>query len=374
MPGPDRHDQASRDCSGIRPAEASLQRLSDSSFETWYRQREYTRNIREGKPFFNSPSKIQPASRHSPSRFIQCHRRAWYDYFNAPEEDDPPKGIYWFGNRFEEDLVMPYLSDIVADEDTYACNSLWVDYTIETDLGEVRVKGETDPVIVDEDSIPQLLLEIKTKRSVEGLSEPNLHHRAQVHAYLHGLSEKYDIDLEKAAIVYGSRTSLDIEVFEIKFDDEFWNETVLSWAANQTRYRTIGSLPPAAPEHDWECEFCTFKERCGRGDRESIDKGAIGLLPVYQYPRSETVEYLDGHFGAKLTPALAHAYPELAKQYGVYRWSCTSCDSTFHWNEIEIELESMRAPECPECSRDDDRGWLSGPSPSEQSRLYRGDG
>ncbi|WP_439330926.1 CRISPR-associated protein Cas4 [Halorubrum ezzemoulense] len=350
-----------------------VKRLRESTFENWYRDRKYAENIRQGKPYFNGPPKVQPTSRHSPSRLLQCHRRSWYNHLNSAEEDGPPQGIFWFGTRFEEDLIMPFLSDTVINKETYACNSLWVDYTVDTDHGEVRIKGETDPVIVDEDSVPLLLLEVKTKQSVDGLSEPNQHHRAQLHAYLHGLSEKYDTDLERAAIIYGSRSTLETEVFEVEFDQAFWEDTVLQWAADQTKYRTYGALPPAEPEHDWECKFCSYRERCGRGDREYSDSGPVGLLPIFSdYPRQSVVEYLDSHPDSKLTPTLAHNHPSLVENYGAYDWSCSACEATYSWNAIDPP-SSSHAPRCPECRENGEKGWLSGPTPDEQLRIEGAD-
>lgn len=366
------HSRSDRESDHSYP-EAILSRLGSDTFANWYRRRERSQNVREGKHYFNGPSKINAQSRHSPSALLQCHRRTLYSYFNSPEETEDPSGIFWFGSRFEENVIMPYLIETISDDDTFARNSLWVDYTIETDAGEIQFKGETDPVIVDEHSTPLLLLEIKTKRSIEDLNEPNIHHKAQVHAYLRGLNEKYEVDLDKAAIIYGSRTTLDIEIFEIEFDQEFWDEVVLQWAAEQTDYRTFGNLPPAEPEYDWECKFCSFRERCGRGDSEHSDGTPLGLLPVYsEYPRQKVIDYLDAHPGTRLTPTLANVYPDLIEEYDVYHWSCSACDSDFEWDAIDGLPESNRAPRCPDCHDTEQKGWLSGPTLVQQ-RAMRGE-
>ena len=366
MDNPELRSTSEEDAGDKASPRVVFERLEDSPFEKWYRDRVYSENIREGRPYFNGPSKVQPTSRHSPSKLLQCHRKSWYSHLNSPEEDGPPRGIFWFGTRFEEDLIMPYLTDMVTDENTYACNSLWVDYTVDTEHGKVRIKGETDPVIVDKNSVPILLLEIKTKQSVDNLSEPNRHHRAQLHAYMYGLSEKYDVDIEQAAVVYGSRSTLEIEAFEVEFDRTFWKDTVLQWAAIQTKYRTYGVLPPAEPKHDWECNFCSYRERCGRGDREYSDGGPVGLLPVFaEYPRQKVIEYLDSHPDSKLTPTLAHRHPSLVEQYGAYEWSCSSCEASYDWDDVNPP-SSSRAPRCPECRDNGEKGWLSGPNPDEQ--------
>lgn len=352
-------------------SEDHLSRITRQSFDEWYQEQERAQNIREGQHYFNYPGRISSPSRHSPSSLLQCQRKSIYKHLNSPEEDHDPNGIFWFGNRFEEEVIMPYLTEVVTQKGTYACNSLWIDFSVETNAGKIRIKGETDPVIVDEHASPLLLLEVKTKRSIEDLSTPNPHHKAQVHAYLYGLAEEYEQYPETAAIIYASRTSLDIEVFEVEFDEDFWEETVLDWASKQTSHRIHGDLPPSNPEYDWECEFCSFRERCGRGEREYSDGHPTGFLPVYSdYPRQKVLNYLEVHTGSKLTPTLAQAYPELVEKYGSYDWSCSKCEAEFNWDEIK-RRKAAGAPECPECKNNGHNGWLSGPTPAEQHELRR---
>lgn len=173
---------------------------------------------------------------------------------------------------------------------------MWIDDTVETPDGEeLRFRGSTDPVIVDRESEPLLVTEVKTKSSLDNLDEPNRHHRAQVHAYVHGPSEKYDHAVEDAVIIYGGRTSMNVRVFEEPFSPAFF-ERVLDWAATHTEYRESDTLPPADPEYGWECRFCSFKHRCGESDRPFSDTGVSGFLPlVDDYPRERIVEYLDAH-------------------------------------------------------------------------------
>jgi CRISPR-associated exonuclease Cas4 len=213
---------------------ALIDSINATSFADWYRERQFARNIREGQPYFNGPDRVPTPERHSPSQLNQCHRKIYYRQLNAPEEQTDPSGIFWTGTRFEEELVMPYLEAAVGS-DEYVRNSMWIDITCATDAGEIRIKGATDPVVVDPDSEPLLLSESKTKSSVEHLDEPDTHHKAQVHAYMYGLTQKYDRRVTDAVLLYGSRTSLDIRVFHVPFDPWFWRQTVLNWAAEHTQ-------------------------------------------------------------------------------------------------------------------------------------------
>jgi CRISPR/Cas system-associated exonuclease Cas4 (RecB family) len=255
------------------------------------------------------------------------------------------------GSRVEEDVIVPYLQQTVATDETYVQNSMWIDYTIETDVGDIQIKGVTDPVIVDKQSTPLLPTEVKTTASIEHLDSPNDHHRAQLHAYLVGLSREYDKDLTDGILIYVSRETFDLKPFHVTFDMEFWNGVVLHWASNHTEFRLNEELPPAQPEESWECKFCSYRERCGKGKTPRADLAPVGFVPGYtDYPRVKVIEHLEAHENAKLTPALAEQYPDIANQYSVQSWECSACSAEFDSQKITSEYEPNQNPLCPECA------------------------
>lgn len=99
-------------------------KINGETFAEWYRERQWRPNIREGQPYFNGPSPIPPPEKHTPSQLLQCHRKLYYRKANAPAEQEEPKGIFWTGNKFEEDVAVPFLQDVVGD-DAYIRNSVW---------------------------------------------------------------------------------------------------------------------------------------------------------------------------------------------------------------------------------------------------------
>lgn len=344
-----------------------IEKIGSASFEQWYRERQFIQNIRDGKPYFNGPSPSRQPEYHTPTKLKQCHRKIYYQRRNAPEEQPDPEGLYWFGTEFEEALAMEYLGDITGP-DAYVRNSIWINFTVETEAGELQIRGETDPVIVDEDGKPLLPSEIKTT-GVDNLTEPKTRHVAQVHAYLWGLSQKYDRELTDAVLLYTHRKTFRSTPFHVEFDSQFWRNTVLAWAETQTQYRQKDLLPQAEPEFNQECNYCTYKHRCGQSDADYADAEVRGFLPLFaEYPRTKVKEYLAAHTdtNAKLTPTLAHCYPNLATQYEVHDWRCTACDATHPWNAIDWDGNVDTPPVCPQCTSDGIPAPLCGPSPAEQ--------
>lgn len=359
------HQPGEEGITAASPEEKIAKQLADADFQEWYKGYRFAENIRNGQSYFNGPSKLKPPANLNPSDLLKCHRKTYYSHLNAPEETDDPEGIFYFGSKFEEDLAEQFIADVVTVPQTYLQNSIWVRSEIDTEIGTVELSGSTDPVIVDENAEPHILTEIKTSTSLKYTNEPKDHHLAQAHAYMLGLSKKFETDINDTVFLYADRESLDAKTFHVSFDQEFWETEVVDWVRRYTYYRVFGFLPPADPVQEWECEFCPYKNRCGEVSEFYEDEEAAGFLPLYTaYPRNKVVEYLESHEAAKLTPALAHKFPGLAKEYHVFDWECSKCEANFSWDEIEYDLN--KTPTCPACESKEDRGFLSGPDPEEQ--------
>jgi CRISPR/Cas system-associated exonuclease Cas4 (RecB family) len=361
------HQSESTPNSTTLEIERVVNHISNTEFNEWYAEQQFETNILDGKAYFNGPSPAKDPERHTPSKLLQCHRKATYGRQNTPREDTPPEGLFWIGSEFEEEIIVPFLQDIVPDE-LYVQNSLWIDTTIAAGESNVQLRGSTDPAIVTEDAEPVFLTEIKTTTSLDHLSEPKQHHKAQLHAYLYALNDEHDFSITNGLLVYGSRKTLDLKVFPVTFDSEFW-ETVVTWMQAQTEYEENEELPPADPERDWECNYCSFKHRCGQTDTPYSDIGTDGFLPMFaEYDRKNVVEYLEAHsdVGAKLTPVLAQTYPDLVEHYGAYDWSCPRCSETWAWDAVDWGGDPANPPLCPACAEDGELMTLSGPEPDSQ--------
>lgn len=324
-------------------------RVNGLAFSRWYHNRIFRQNIREGKEYFNGPSSIPPTDRHSPSSLLQCHRKIKYRQENAPEETQDADGILWTGSQIEEELYLPFLEDTVATENTYVRNSMWIDSEVETASCVLQIRGVTDPVIVDEDGNPLLPTELKSTTSLEYKESPNAHHRAQLHAYLYGLSEKYDQEFTEGLLVYISRETLELKSFHIEFDEEFWEKTVVEWATAHTEYRVNSDLPPPTPEFDWECKFCSYRERCGKGSAPCENLGSQGFVPNVEYPREKVLQYVQSQTDAKLTPTLASEFPEIAEDVDVIGWMCPDCSFSTTRTDPKQVREAAQ-PLCPDCA------------------------
>jgi hypothetical protein len=189
---------------------------------------------------------------------------------------------------------------------------------------------------------------------------------------MRGLSEKYDRNLNHAIIFYADRTELGMKAFHVPFDQGFWSDTVLEWAANLTSHRQRSELPPGTPEYQWECGVCSYRNRCGRGEAPFSGCGVVGLLPLTKYPREQLEKYLEAYPDAQLTPTTAHQYPDLQRYRGTYDWRCERCSKTFSLEEVDWDGDISNPPICTGCRSYRTPAVLTGPSPDTQSVISAG--
>lgn len=333
--------------------------LDAADFEQWYRHREERHNARGGNFSRNRPSNPPEPPHHAPHTLLSCHRKQRYREENAPAETRRPAGLFWLGSRIEEDVVLPFLED-TAPEGVYVGNDVWIDAPVQTDVGELRVRGLTDPLFATREGTPLYPTEVKTKRELSSAGEPAAHHRAQLHAYLHGLAETTERDLDGGLLVYVSRTELTVRTHRVTFDEGFWSDRVVAWMVEQTRYRRAAGIPPADPEHEWECGTCEFRVRCGRTDHPTSNAGFDGFVPDHHYPRERVRDALDAESGLKLTPTIALRFPPLADERAVADWVCEACGERYRFAEASPNDDGL--PTCQTCREDGRYATLRGPS------------
>lgn len=366
----------------------------ESFNEFWFRKTA-ERNIEENHPERNDPSHSWPIGRFEPHQLGNCQRQWFYHWLNAPSEESDPHGIFAVGHFIEEEIVEPWLHDLISpeydidnaihvsvdideipvDEESLEQYGPDIDTGIEIDIPEsigynqpddtepdgaadtacLTIAGSTDPAICDPDSGEVLALtEVKSTGSLDRINKPKRMHLMQIHAYMKAL------DITDGYVIYVDRNELlNPKAFEIEFDENVWN-TVVEWVESTMEYAVTGTLPPADAPENWMCRYCEYSNRCGEG-RSNLaeDMGPRGFVPGYtEYPKNKVEDHLEAYPDVALTPSLALKYPELAKEHDVTDWVCPNCTASFDYTDAyfaEFENENFATPGCPACEEVLDR-------------------
>lgn len=404
--------------------------ITGRNFEAWHRNFEARRNLEEGYGTSrNNPASAPDDNRHSPSSLLQCHRKIYYRSKNAPREYPMPHGVFIMGHFIEEEVVEPWLRERVIAEDEFIGNAGHVDFTEDTESGQsLRFGGSHDPTITDVQGHTLALTEVKSTGSdPHWIDKIKDHHKAQAHAYMKGLKQKDDplTEYPPAFVIYVQKESLEVFPFFLEFDEDFWQNTVVDWAEQNSGYRVNNILPDSTPymgqdenhtkNSTFECDYCDYRNRCGnynKRDKEHKyddtlptngsgvvtetfhDQVKKGFLPLKVYPEDAVVGHALAYTDVKLTPTIAANYPEMVnnpsarlksriadrnqettmkKKFGsipkrdVHDWVCPDCDTTYDFEEFDWwEGDVDNAPYCDHCQEtNDDYVSLRGPVPNE---------
>ncbi|MDS0243102.1 MULTISPECIES: PD-(D/E)XK nuclease family protein [unclassified Haloferax] len=338
--------------------QTTTEKPTTGEYDDFWAERVRQQNIAEGYPERNDPAYVPDDGQISPHTIGLCHRKAFYRRFNAPEEERDPHGIFWQGKTFETDALQPFLEEKHGVE--HITNGLEVEYS-PAGIEDILITGSADPTLLDADGTPRTQYEAKTQRSgALKKDSPSDHHYKQLHAYMAGLG------VTDGILAYMDRTTNRTKFVDAPFRADVWQE-VIEWARQQTDYVRGRELPPAEAEQSWECRYCDFKHRCGDTEKPASDMGWQGFAPLVKYPRPKVEDHLTAWDNVKLTPTLAHEFPDLAEEHDILPWTCGECGGEFEHDSVEWDCDLANTPYCPTCRAEDDLCYpLRGATQAEQ--------
>lgn len=167
------------------------------------------------------------------------------------EVDEGKAGVFQIGQLFHE-----HVNRVLKDSGLMV-KSVEAPFIllIPNDGGFFRIEGRADLIVSfnDEDYI----LEVKSVRKLP--DTPFKHHIQQTQIYLAAYG------LQKGFIIYLEKQALQHRIFEVTFNAEDFKH-LLKRAKSLHEALTNDSEPEPDAEA-WECRFCEFRNKCGRGGR-----------------------------------------------------------------------------------------------------------
>lgn len=175
-----------------------------------------------------------------------CVRRLYFDFMKPQQPDDGAWKHFELGNRMEE-----IFEDALARRygEKYVVNRV----PIEVDVGDFKIVGETDPVVIDDNLDVQELWEVKSTLNLSYVRDkPKWPHVTQLHAYAYGLDLLNSADSRK--IVYIDKTSLETVVHDVSFEQGIWEHVIDKL---ETVYEALMTgEPPEPAEEKHQDHFC----------------------------------------------------------------------------------------------------------------------
>ncbi len=189
--------------------------------------------------------------RYHASDFGKCLRKSYYEHTLGKRESEGSYPHFQLGN-----LVENFVEEALASH--YGSDSVKNSFRIELDYDDFRVVGQTDPVVVGPNAEPEKIFEVKSTKNISFREEgPSKHHVMQVHPYMKALG------LDSCTFIYVQKTDLSVISHEISFSEGTFSEgleRIKSLHEDLVRH----GPPPSEPFMDFECRFCSYKDKCER--------------------------------------------------------------------------------------------------------------
>jgi len=198
-------------------------------------------------------------SKYSASMLGNCLRQNYYAYTSPIEFSIEKLRIFEIGKVLHE-WIAKLLSntphaELISSEKEISLIDLESDITI---------SGRLDDVILIKENGKKIVIEVKSIKSLEYLTEPKKPHIMQLMIYLKAL-QHYKID--EGIILYINKNNLTTKSFRIKYDDKILKEA-FERAKTLHHYLTNKILPPPEAkikkEMNWACAYCQYSEICSK--------------------------------------------------------------------------------------------------------------
>jgi CRISPR/Cas system-associated exonuclease Cas4 (RecB family) len=193
-----------------------------------------------------------------PSEIGYCLRRLYYLYKKPKEISFETLKLFESGNIvhgwFVNVLYSSYQKDLIA--------SFNYEQKLEYIENDLKICGRFDDIILIKIGEEKKLIEVKSAKGVDLIDKPKDHHYLQVNFYMKMLN------MNKAYIVYISRTNLDMKVFEVSYSEEKFKELIkrAKFLNEHIKNNKLPFQEARLNNSAWQCRWCEYKNECDRDE------------------------------------------------------------------------------------------------------------
>ena len=203
-----------------------------------------------------------------------CKRKWWYSFYDTTsrsvDNPDDVALIRWAeSGNIHHDHVAKAIEYVINEDYDEAKMPMFVipeqSYTFMVDLEQgIFLHGRVDNLVFFPEM--SLLVEVKTRKSVENMKSPTQHHIPQFQLYLAAATAQYGL------LLYEGRDNLVTRSFLIKRDNKEIHR-LLKRVKSQHGLIAMKMLPPAESKlpltrRAWECGRCKYKKQCDEAEKE----------------------------------------------------------------------------------------------------------
>ncbi len=202
--------------------------------------------------------KAKQIGRYYPSEIGSCMRKTWYSYKYPQQVSMDLLKIFEAGNMVHDFVVRVFKSEknknveLVKEE---------MPFKFEGD-GFI-ISGRIDDLVLLKENGKQVLVEVKSAKTIKGMEKAKLSNELQLILYMHILN------IPDGVLLYVDKTNLQSKVFVIPYDKKRGEQIIERFKQLDVSLKS-NLLPEAEGKQiedlNWMCSFCEYVGKCDKNE------------------------------------------------------------------------------------------------------------
>lgn len=198
------------------------------------------------------------AGRYFPSEIGMCLRKVWYSYKYPQELRADLLKIFHVGNMMHD-----FVAEVLKSEKNPDVELLKTEMPLKLELEDLVISGRVDDLLLLKAHGKNVLVEVKSTKTVKFQNSASRHHVMQLQLYMHATG------VHNGIVLYLDKTTLQSRVFTINYNTAMVSD-ILDRFRNLHSFVKANELPmPEAKancEMGWMCRFCEYRGKCDKNE------------------------------------------------------------------------------------------------------------
>src|SRR3989344_1682528 len=186
--------------------------------------------------------------RYYPSEIGRCLRKTWYSYkFPIEVEPDLVK-IFHLGN-----ILHDFVVQVLKSEKNPDVELLKYEFPFKVEVDDFVISGRVDDLILVKISGKNILVEVKTTKSIDYVDSPKHYDAAQLSLYMHFTG------VHNGILLYIDRRDLKTKIFDVYYDEDKAKQIIERFKELHNKLVTETIPEPEARSSFrtlWMCRYC----------------------------------------------------------------------------------------------------------------------
>ena len=204
--------------------------------------------------------KQKEIGRYYPSEIGSCMRKIWFSYKIPKETPKELLKIFEAGNILHDFVVR-----VLKSEKNPEVELLQSELPFELAVDDFTISGRVDDLLLLKEMEKQILVEVKSCKSLFYIDRPLNHNVSQLQFYMWALG------VHNGILLYVEKNTLNSKVFTIKYNEEAGKQ-ILERFKKLHKHLKDDTIPEAEAKQDqetiWMCRWCDWKEECDKYKEE----------------------------------------------------------------------------------------------------------